>query len=550
MRLLRDCVPIFISLLLVSFLLLTLSPLVYPFSSDGSFYIQQAQNFLTGRGFSGTPFALSHLNLEIVPSSAFPPGYPMLIAAISFFGVPLRIAATAVSWGAWVLLGGVLAFALIPLTGRMIAWIVALLTVLSPGAFEFGYLAGADLPFLLFVALSVGLLYRSFTREAITASLILSGFFAGFAYLIRNAGIVLFPAAGIMYLIAWQFRYMRRPDLLRRGCLWFVGAAVVCLPLAIRNLWVFGRVQPYIGSHHDSDFSALHSLRTYLWSLVLDLSGSVSAAEKVWDRWPLLLVGVPVIYLLIHGVYQYYRRGDVSVRLCLIWAGCYIVFGSAMVIVGRATFDWVETSLLRHVIQYSWLILAAVFIAIRELLLSHKLRWVGLLLVTILLTLSRAGYLGAFIEKEKLMQAAFLRYSDYPDITRAVPDERWVLSNQLLIMFSHDRKLLEQVARLPAQSVIVSNYGKLLTLETGRPVRELPLDDLPSQTFVRSVEKAAGSVSTARPFFWALMPTNRVLRTRSLAAWQDGIIEISSNSFSVAARSPSLLLLKYRGKRE
>jgi hypothetical protein len=163
--------------------------------------------------------------------------------------------------------------------------------------------------------------------------------------------------------------------------------------------------------------------------------------------------------------------------------------------------------------------------------------------------LSRVGYLKVSIEKEKLMQVAFLRYSDYSDVIRAVPDERWVLSNQLRIKFSHDRELLEQVRRLPAQSVIISNYGKLLTLEAGRPVRELPLDDLPSQPFMRSVEQAAGSVSAARPFFWALMPTNRVLRTRGLAAWQDAIIEASSNSFSVAARSPSLLLLQYRGRR-
>jgi hypothetical protein len=523
--------------------------LIYPYSNDSRFYIQQAENFMTGHGFSSAPFGLASLDLDRTPSAVFPPGYPALIAGVSLFGIPLPFAAVVVSWISWALLGGLVTFSLTPLTGGTIAVSVAILTLLSPGTFEFGYPARSDVPFLVMIIASAGMLFRAFADQKTSAIVVLSGILAGAAYLVRNAGLALFPAVLTTYFVALVLGITSRYDALRSAALWFCGVALVVVPLAVRNLMVFGKVQPYLGSHEPSEFTFLRSARAYAWSLLLDLTGSQVAAAIVWDRVLIVLIGIPLLCFLSYGLWKFYVKAQCAVRLGIWFAGFYVLFGSAMVITGRANFDWVETSLVRHVIQYNWLILALLFVALRGVFIGKEAGSAVPLVTALILLVGHGFYVTQFLHRERVIYQAFQKHADLSAAVQAVPNQQWVLTNQLKMSFAHDSELLRRIQNLPPNAFIISNYGSFLTLETGRDIREMNLGHIPASGCLQDLVKAGATVSATRPFYLAILPNNRMIREMGISRWQDFMIESCSGAFSPVARDAKFLLLKYQQNR-
>ncbi len=107
-------------------------PLYYPYSNDTPGYLQEALNWLDGKGLlRGTAWHETQEDLAAFP--LFPPGYPLEIAALSKLGLNLPHAALAASWLAWLLLLPAIAYAVRPLAGRWAAMAIAVLAASSPG---------------------------------------------------------------------------------------------------------------------------------------------------------------------------------------------------------------------------------------------------------------------------------------------------------------------------------------------------------------------------------------------------------------------------------
>ena len=532
---------------LVIFLAWACKALIYPYGNDSITYIEQARNYLAGKGFISTPFGLSDLDSNAIPNKAFPPGYPSAIAIVSSLGIAPNQAALVVSRCSWALVGTAVTFALSPLLGNALAAALGVSTIVSPGVFHSGYLALSDAPFLVLTILSIGLLLRSYDAQARSWVVLWSGVLAGAAYLTRNAALAIFAAVLGAYVAAMITGLFSRREAIRQAGLWFAGAATGVVPLIVRNLLVFGNVQPYFDSGVSSSFTLVRSIRNYVWSMLLDLTGSRSVADSAWDWRFFLLIGLPMVCLLVYGLVRFYRESDSPVRWGLLVGGSYLVAGSGMVILGRTSFDWVESNLLRHVIQYSWLVLAAVIIGLRGLPISEHSYLGGVTILIVALFFGRGMYLVEFVQGEQTIKRAFAENTDLYKAVLAVPNKGWPLTNQLFSRFASDHGIQQHVRGLPEDALVVSNYGKLLSFTTGRSIRQLPLKDAAGHGCEERLVRAGEKITKQRDLFWVILPTNPMIREGDPSTWQDGLVKSCSGLFSVFAREQSLLVLQYQG---
>jgi hypothetical protein len=73
----------------VSIYTASVAPLIYPFiTGDSAQYLETARHFRAGEGLMVTPW-LQQYDADLVPLRIFPPGYPLLIAIVSYLGLPV-----------------------------------------------------------------------------------------------------------------------------------------------------------------------------------------------------------------------------------------------------------------------------------------------------------------------------------------------------------------------------------------------------------------------------------------------------------------------------
>jgi hypothetical protein len=418
--------------------------------------------------------------------------------------------------------------------------------MISPGVYEFGYLALADIPFLLISVVSLGCAVRALIQGGRdTAWAMASGLLAGIAYATRNAGLANIVALVSAFALSVPFKLLSIRDALRIISIWLAGLAIIVVPLISRNVELFGAVQPY--SSGLSEYGYVDSARIYMWSLLLDIFGSRTIAQLAWDFKGLLLVGVPACVLLVWGVLEAYRQGDNARRGCVLFLTLYCATGSAMVVMGRARFDWVETNLVRHATQYSWVVVALVLAAIQAARVGSLPRKILFSIAMLLLVVGRASAAYEDQRREAQIYRALLEQNDPWRAAKQLPGQGWILTNQLKLAWASNAELKALLARLPANAFIVSNSGSFLKYELNRTVRDFPYETLKGARVFALAGTVASGVVVKRPFFVVILPSNRMLREDKEGLWREVVIsDARSGGFSPVANSPWFVLFEYR----
>jgi len=122
------------------------------------------------------------------------------------------------------------------------ALIIGLLVVFTPAIIRWGNVASTDILSVLLVIFCMGLVLKAGNR---LMAWLVTGLLVGFAYLLRNANLAF--VLSLCGFIAWSiiFDAENRRKKIVIACVWLLSFLAVVVPWMIRNLMVFGKIQPY-----------------------------------------------------------------------------------------------------------------------------------------------------------------------------------------------------------------------------------------------------------------------------------------------------------------
>lgn len=518
---------------------LLFTPLVYPFTPDSSVYIEVVRNFLAGDGLVSTP-APSQYDLKYEPLRLFPPGYPLLIALVAAFGLsPTDVALWLARLG-WALLPWATFFCLRPAMTAKWAVLVAVMVALSPGLFVYGYKALSDVPFLLLILLSFGLLLRSLGDRWSFWSLLLAGLVTGFAYTVRNAGLAVIIAVTATFVLAVVLRLLPLQMAFLRLMAWGTGVALVVVPQWIWSFTVFGKLHAY--TMPPSEIGLLENARTFFQVLLVDLSGSSTVGLLAWDAKLFFLAGLGFSVIAYFGLKAGWKTWGTVEKFGLTLFVLYLVIGGAMVIVARSVYQWGEVINLRHVMQYSWLVMAiCVMLTVGR---AQRVDYKTFAIVAIaaaLLFVGRVSYWVSDWRHEALIQEA-LKSETRPERAMArLPDTSWVMTNQLKLSLFMDEKIARQVRQLPHDAYIISNYADVLKITAERAVRSL--DSVTPAEARGLFEHALNHFDKNKPVYVLMFPNNKILKAALGQDWASNYLDPLPQGFSIMCHGPRMLLL-------
>jgi hypothetical protein len=519
--LLRIYIPLwFIAAATVVALVSISTPIIYPYTTDGLIYIEAAQNLLAGNGLLITPFDPAPYDVDLVPLRSFPPGYSVLIASISFLGFDVAKTALGISIFSWIALLPAIVFCLRPIIGLFLASICGLLTILSAPAFLTGPMAFSDMPFLLTACLCFAILFRSVAEKQHWKGILLAGLLAGAAYSLRNAGIAILLSVSAALVFAFMVGIMRlRPAMTILG-LWWAGALPMLVLLWVRNITVFGKIQPYSYPPAPAEAGLLHIIRIYGETALFALTGSHKIAMLAWDYKLLAVTALPVATATAWGIMTHWPRMSLQVRFAIIAICFYVSIGSAMVVLAHYLMGAHDYGTGRYALQYMWLVLALVVIG------WSSIKWkrqniavlAGVAVIFALLT-SQGNFIYSFSQKN--------------------PFSRKLLRD--------DKEMLGTVHAIPDNALIVTNLVGFLKLETGKHVRNLEISGMPDvRAYMRNLNIALDDVAqkTKRPVYGVILPIDAFLNPQYNERWQGMYLSALPEGFILLQRTKNMLLVQ------
>lgn len=340
-----------ISLLVVAHLFLR-AP-AFPFSPDSANYIEQARYLIQDGSALIRPYGLD--GVDKAPSTLFPIGFPLVLAFFGYFGLDARQAAIAVGWISSIILPATLFVSFHRQIGSTYALILAGLCVFSPGVLLHSAMGATDVFSLILVVGSIGLVLNSRTFLPFA----ISGILAGFAYAVRNAHIALLVSFGVYFLYLWSSSKVQRGETIKQSVAFIAGVAVILLPLFLRNLMVFGVLNPY--EMEPSTVSVLVNVRTYIQELIYDITAYRDVGRLIaWSTSGLvaflLLISLAAWFLLTSS-----GRFDDKQKKTLFLCSTYSIVGACVVIAARSRYEWGEMINVRHTLQYTPFLFASCF---------------------------------------------------------------------------------------------------------------------------------------------------------------------------------------------
>jgi len=284
-------------------------------SNDGYQYLSEAGNIRLGNGFSTS---IVHFDEEQshgripAPLTTFPPGYPVVIALLSCLGLSLNTAA--------VLCSALSAIGLIPL----MALFCQEAGVGRHGTrFALAIVVGNSLGLLLATGVNTDMLFTFLSSGAILAcwialrpdnspsrtgvALLVCGIFAGAAYWVRYAAILLLLA--LIAFVVLQTVLARRLNAIVRA--WpLLSAFLLIGPLMLRNYlvvgsWRGGNTKPLFTPLHETAMTMLISIHHVLFAAprpVLGIGDLILYGGLVVLAWAVVRSKVPLPIGLTHRV--------------------------------------------------------------------------------------------------------------------------------------------------------------------------------------------------------------------------------------------------------
>jgi Dolichyl-phosphate-mannose-protein mannosyltransferase len=414
----------------------------YPYAADSASYIEMADTLYHEGHPRVTPWDFEEGKADRIPQKLFPPGYPLLIAAVMPMTGDARTAA---------LIPGRLAAVLIPV---LVVWLYAgalppsvlalfaIYALMAPGVRGWQFLAYSDVPALAVSMLALGALARGLqlvvpARRPL-AWCVLAGVAAGCAYVIRNAGIAVLAITAVMIGESlWRRRAWREAAAI------VLGAAAPIGGLWAYNLTTFGRLQPY---------AMPASTRPWYLNVVDWTRATFTDAGVPW-QWaePLPHAVAPVVIgaaLVLVAIAFFRLRSDPRRRALLLLTGGYAVGGGLLLVVSRSRYEWGNLIDERNTLQYTWALVFALLIAIPTLWRERGVRrwaWAGRVALAVI------GCASAY---------------DAWTVGRA-PTEWWQdLASDAAVIAA---------ARVPPGTLQASNQAVLFRIGAGAPVRNLEI---------------------------------------------------------------------------
>lgn len=357
-------------------LLTVIGPGNYLYAVDSASYVEQARSLLAGRGLVSRPFsvdAISGLNVGDIeqPDALYPPGYPLVTAlASAISGIAVSMAAVWVSRIALAILPVAIFLLFLPLLGVAGAACLGLLGGASPSLVLGGQLAVSDVLSVLFVVAAFALAVKSWAsaraRKAYGLAFA-SGALAAFSYTIRNAHAALLVSLALSMAVGLATAGGGgRRRFFWTGMSWACGAALVLVPSFLRNMLVFGRIQPY--RMPPSTTGLKTNIHQFIVAQVAELSGSSHLPEilgwrtPLWFVFPVAAVAAAFLYLAIKS----WPRQSRLERMACSASILYALVGAAVVIIARTRYHWGEQISMRHAMPYTVFWLLPMIILVRR----------------------------------------------------------------------------------------------------------------------------------------------------------------------------------------
>jgi len=469
---------------------------------DPANYVEVARNILAGRGLTSNVVGNFYHRYKSVrhPEDRRPSAWSLVLAgSMAVFGdSEFAVTLPNLFFGLW--LAPVLVYLLAQQLrlSSAVCLAAAIVFVTWPYWLKESLDAGADVLFTSLLLLALLAILRAGERKG---AMLLAGAAIGLAYTVKPAALlVLAPLAAYYWLDQARLNARRR-------LLCLVGFAGVALllasPMLIRNYLAFGNpiysTNIYTAGHIRTDVSGLSLLHVYWgeplpslsgWLGQVGLAGVVATAVRQLGRALILLFGgiglffVPPCVIVIVGV-GYHRR----VRNLWVFAGLFVL---------ELALSWVMLP------RYLLVVLPVVAISAaaggmaiaRRIWAIPRYAEAALLAVVLLIALVGIGGYGY-----------------------------WRLSQQSAnsLRQAHIKMADWAKQQLPADSVIMAHYPYLVRFYSGRPVVQIPFDD------VEAIERAwrhygVGTVvvptSPPQPRWARPLPRRQLLKLVAAHGWQ------------------------------
>lgn len=299
-----------------------------------------------------TPYGLDG-NKDQVENRLFPVGFAFVIASVSALGVDAKDAAVAIGHLSAILLPWLLYFCFRNGLGSINALVVAGLSLTSPGILINAPLGLTD---VFALSLAVGVIGLTLNSRS-TLGFFYSGLLAGMAYAVKNAQLALLITLGLYYGYLWFASNITERRIIYKAVVSQIfGIAIIVLPLLIRNLLLFGSLNPY--QMPQSTIGFIENLRTYIETLIKDVTFCNSCAlYTAWSILGLVMLGTIMSYACWLIFRAWSNLGDAIKRMFII-SVIYVIMGSIIVVMARTRYQWGELINIRHTLQYTPFLLA------------------------------------------------------------------------------------------------------------------------------------------------------------------------------------------------
>lgn len=277
-----------------------------PILSNDSFQYLDAANNLLSKRVLGTSVAIFPEQVDWgrfpVPLTHFPPGYPILIAALGRAGISLPLAGYIIPAAAYLaVIYLILDICALLAVDPLIASLAALLWAFNYYALLLGSMVGTDAAFTALTAVFAALLLRDLRAMGRQPFLLIPmGLVVGVAYSIRYAGLFLIPSLCLYF--AWRVaRNWRLWPWVASG---LVAAAAIVAPIMIRNAQTIGS---WRGLHTDGGGLPPVVVLFNLLNAAFEISLGSNAKWRL-DAWAATFL-LAAAYLVVRQ-YRVFRRGQ------------------------------------------------------------------------------------------------------------------------------------------------------------------------------------------------------------------------------------------------
>jgi 4-amino-4-deoxy-L-arabinose transferase-like glycosyltransferase len=303
--------------------------------SDRTYMIEATESLVCGRGIMQRPF-YGVGNADWVPmTTTWPPGYPVMLAALHVTG----ISAYDAGWISDLLFGASLVLLISwfnrKLLPRLIALPVTLCAVLMPTFLHHSANGTTDIPFAALTVASLACLLNSTDHKRAYWWLFGTGFFAGAAYTMRWLGLALFPAE--FCLVVFLNVFPSTITGFRRIVSWGLGTCVCALPMTIYFLVAGHEVVAYEGPVSGQE-TYWEMVRLIVWRLLAEMTTSPNLAYLLNDKYLLvsavLMLGAAALYGL--------RRAARHESGPLVILGAYLSMYMVTFVVARTKYGGAE----------------------------------------------------------------------------------------------------------------------------------------------------------------------------------------------------------------